>query len=31
MHPPDGPLAPLAGAEVLFRVFAQFRRSDVEE
>jgi len=22
MHPPDGPLAPLPGAETLFRVFA---------
>jgi len=23
MHPPDGPLAPLPGAETLFRVFAK--------
>jgi len=31
MNLPDGPLAPLPGAETLFRILqSQFRRSDIE-
>ena len=32
MDPPDGPLAPLPGAEALFRILhqSQSRRSDIE-